>query len=251
MRKAFLILLLFNCSAFGANTFTQGVTVITVSVPTNSPTATYGANCTAGTTLVLTVTEDAGVFPTLTSVTDPTNGAWTVNGSVGNGYATPGAAYIASVHNTGTTALTVSLTFTGGGGIIGEIALYEITGPPSSSFVADIQTANNQTNPSITLTATANDTIIAAMSSYSNGGWVADTSYTLDYGPDFHAVFYGAGESIADAGGAGSKTLTWGGYTAASSGYPAFAAIAIKANGGGGGGTKPCLRLLLGVGSCE
>lgn len=245
------VILLFACKSFAANTFTQAAHNANGTSGSITPfQTTYSSACSSGTTLVITVIIDGSDGMAVT-ISDPTNGTWTQDKDAS---ATFGANHeriiIASIHNNATSALVVSV-FTASATTV-YTTIYEITGPPSSSFVDVSGSVNANTNPTISLSAADNDTIIAGMVAYPVIS-SADTSYTLNYnngGSTLNSGFYGATESIADAGSAGTKTVNWNSYTAADASYLVNVAVAYKSGGGGGGGggTVVALKSMMGVG---
>ena len=196
----------------------------------------YGSACTPGSYLIGVLTsEETGSGDTL-GMSDPTNGAWAKDVDVAG--TDHSRVAIFSVLNTASTALTVTGTTTSSQQ--GFLQIYEITGQAASPLT-DTGSQGTSDAPSVTVTATENATIIAVAVGYPDVTIdTADSGYTLDIAASGVSFSYHSAESIADAGAAGDKTLTWssGGDTE----RLAFAVAVYK--DASGGGTAPTAEFI-------
>ncbi len=207
-----------------------------VSISSTSANKTFAGSCTPGSLLIAVVTTENSDNPTL-SVSDPTNGTWTQDLESHQNNVSFKKCAIFSKQNTASSALTVTVAL--GASSLGFMQIYECAGLASTSAldttgVHDIPPGGAA--PSVTITAAANSLIVAGICQYqATSAPTNDSGYTLDLATTAAFGNYHTIESIADAGGAGSKTLNWGGAGVSvnpSSGT--FVVAAYKTAAGGG-----------------
>lgn len=170
-------------------------------------TKAFASGCTNPSLLIAMMTSDP--VPTAgLSFSDSVHGSWGANDVQGS-EPTDNAAAIGSIQNTSTSTITITGTSTTSTN--GFMQILEATGLATTSALDTTGTQNDLNPPSISVTAAANDLIVAVYVVYPSPGAVMDSGYTLFFGPTAAFFSYHMGEGIADAGGAGTKTLTWNG----------------------------------------
>lgn len=215
-----------------SNAFAQKPTAVQYSAAT-SVNKTFANPCANPSLFIASITSES-LTETFT-VSDDASNSWG-NDIVATSGVTAGRSCVASAQNTSTS--TVKVTCALGISSYGFFQIYEVTGAATSSALDKTGSQGDANAPSVTLSScAANDTIVAAYTVYPNPGSLNDVGYTLDYGPTSGFFAYSMGESIADAGASGNKTLTFGGAGAPT--YQALAIAAYKTAGGGGASSVP------------
>lgn len=207
-------------------------------------TLSFGSACTSGTRIVAMVTLESAAAPT--SVADGTNGSYTQDGSGLSSYWSSGAR-IYSIANTGTSALTVTLTLPGSN--VGTLTIFELdacgaadvaVGVEGSDFNLSVTATTTEDNCAMFVCGAVTVNVVSSVDS-EDGGYTAAFTSALGSGK------YHIGEYNLNVGSAAAKTMNFD-LGAVRNG--SWVAVAYKTTGAGGGSsTTPLKRkLLLGVG---
>lgn len=183
-------------------TILQNLTSVTFSAA-SSASVTFGSALTNPSTAIAAVSWD-DVSVTATVADNVNAGNYTADASASSG-GTYSKASVFSKENTGTTAATVTATFSAS--TYGQLKVYEI-----SHAVLDVAANGGGLTTNVTVTtpsAQANGTAFAACSSYP-AVTAADSGYTLAPASTAGNFSYHIGEYRADTGGAGAITLSFG-----------------------------------------
>lgn len=140
-------------------------------------TLAYGANVTVGSTLIFMMRMGTGA--TLISVTDPTNGSWTIVGPIDNGSGRQYAAYFQNNQATGTPTITATLSTSG---ISPRWAIAEVVNGTTASF--DVSASGTGTGTALTggttgTTAQTNESWVGFFSIASNTTFSQSGSWTI------------------------------------------------------------------------
>lgn len=200
-------------------TILQNLTSVTFS-GASSASATFGAALTnSSSILVATSWDDVSV--TMTAADNVNAGNYTADAAASSG-ATYSKASAHSKDNTGTTAATVTVTFSAS--TYGQVKVYESTRAVLDTF-ANTGGGSGTTPSATTGSAQANGLAIACLSSYGTAT-AADTGFTLAPASTGGNNSYHIGEYKADTGGAGALTVSFG--ASGSYSYWALAAAIYK-----------------------
>lgn len=199
--------------------------VFNLTSPTTS--STFSVPVTPGKRLVAAVTsEGPDLVPITLSVSDPTNGAWTLDffQEALEGH-TPRVGFF-SVLNAGSTALTVTATASGGTPAAQAIRIYELSGIATASYIEDTDFVHvdDGTMTAQLVTVTPNCFALIATPHYPDIHVSPDTGFTPE-GADQAWNYYHNLERRTSLA-AGTTNLNWNGGTL--TGFGAIGAIAYR-----------------------
>lgn len=215
---------------------TQQTAVSALINNTTSGNVTFGAACTSGNWIIVTVVCE-NPAQTIT-VTDSANSGNYTQDALATKTDTQGVGHgragVYRIKNTSATALTVTVTF--GGADYGRFVAYEESGLDATSPLDTSSTQSGELSaPSGSVTTTvAGCTVFAAMCHY-GGGAAADSGFTGDLLNATGNVGYKSHEHDDDVGVAGVKTLSFG--MGSITAWGLVIAAYKPTSGGGGGGT--------------